>query len=220
MNRIEENIPNTLAPTSASSTSVDLSSSSSSSSAASPIYESKIDSKTIIIILLIFFLALTLIGSTLMNILGNIAKSTSAIVISVSERILDALGYSAGTALNASSDVAADVLKTGVDLTDGAIQDVGNLLIGNENPAVKTEPEKKLEQNVQNKNSHPSPSEPSPDTSENPIQKPITSDKTNWCLIGEYQNKRGCIEISDTDKCISGQVFPSQKMCLNPTWTP
>jgi hypothetical protein len=154
-----------------------------------------------------------------MNILGNIAKSTSDIVISVSERILDALGYSAGTALNASSNVAADVLKTGVDLTDGAVQNIGNLLIGEDNAKPS------LEKSVQEKKPEPPkesepPKEPSPDTSENPIQKPISSDKSNWCLIGEYQNKRGCIEIADSDKCMSGQVFPSQKMCLNPTWTP
>lgn len=219
MNRIEETIPNTFAPKSASVSTSSPESVLASSSASSPIYESKMDSKTIIIILLIFFLALTLIGTTLMNILGNIAKSTSAIVISFSERILDALGYSAGTALNASSNVAADVLKTGVDLTDGAVHNIGNLLIGEDNskPSLeKTVQEKKPETSE----SKESPKEPTPDTSENPIQKPITSDKSNWCLVGEYQNKRGCIEIADSDKCMSGQVFPSQKMCLNPTWTP
>jgi hypothetical protein len=158
-----------------------------------------------------------------MNILGNLAKMISDIVISVSQRILRSFGYSAGTALNASSDVAADVLKTGVDLTDGAIQNIGNLLIGNTPPPEEAKPS--LEKSVQEKKPEPPkesepPKEPSPDTSENPIQKPISSDKSNWCLIGEYQNKRGCIEIADSDKCMSGQVFPSQKMCLNPTWTP
>ena len=60
---------------------------------------------------------------------------------------------------------------------------------------------------------------PMPSASENPIQKPISANKTNWCLIGEYQQKRGCIEIKDHDKCMSGQVFPTQKMCLNPNLT-
>ena len=57
------------------------------------------------------------------------------------------------------------------------------------------------------------------DNSENPIQKPISSGKSGWCLVGEYANKRGCIEVSETDKCMSGQVFPNQKMCLNPNIT-
>ena len=60
--------------------------------------------------------------------------------------------------------------------------------------------------------------EPSPDTTKNPIQNPISS-KKGWCLVGEYQGKRGCIEIGEYDKCLSGQVFPEEKLCLNPTFT-
>jgi hypothetical protein len=60
---------------------------------------------------------------------------------------------------------------------------------------------------------------PSADTSASPIQNPIATTKSNWCLVGEYQDRRGCIEIGDSDKCLSGQVFPSQTMCLNPTIT-
>ena len=59
--------------------------------------------------------------------------------------------------------------------------------------------------------------EPSPDVSENTIQKSLNSNKTKWCLAGEYQNKRGCINLSESDKCMSGQVFPTEEMCLNPT---
>ena len=58
--------------------------------------------------------------------------------------------------------------------------------------------------------------DPEPDAPENTIQKPITSTKYNWCLVGEYQNKRGCMPVTESDKCLSGQVFPTQKMCLNP----
>jgi hypothetical protein len=78
------------------------------------------------------------------------------------------------------------------------------------------------DQNLDNKinNAPKLPEEPKPDKSENPIQNPVTSSKKNWCLVGEYQGRRGCIEIKDQDKCISGQVFPEQKMCLNPTLTP
>ena len=57
--------------------------------------------------------------------------------------------------------------------------------------------------------------QPEPDDSTT-IQKPITSDKAKWCLVGEYKNKRGCIEIGEHEKCMSGQVFPEQQMCLNP----
>ena len=47
-----------------------------------------------------------------------------------------------------------------------------------------------------------------------------SSKKVGWCLVGEYEGRRGCIEISDYDKCLSGKVFPSQEICMNPTQTP
>ena len=56
----------------------------------------------------------------------------------------------------------------------------------------------------------------SPTPSENPIQKPITAGKSGWCLVGEYEGKRGCISVNDYDKCLSGQVFASQDQCLLP----
>lgn len=58
------------------------------------------------------------------------------------------------------------------------------------------------------------PTTPSPDNPENPIQKPISANKTSWCLVGEYQQKRGCIELDTGDKCISGQTFPTKETCL------
>jgi hypothetical protein len=53
-----------------------------------------------------------------------------------------------------------------------------------------------------------------------PIQNPISSGKSGWCLVGEYQSKRGCVEIGANDKCMSNQVFSSKELCLNPTFTP
>jgi len=73
------------------------------------------------------------------------------------------------------------------------------------------------EMNIQNNNM--SKNEPVDDKSETPIQKPMTSDKTSWCLIGEYQGKHSCVSVKDSTKCMSGQVFPNEKMCLNPTKT-
>ena len=192
-----------------------------------------IDSQSILILLLFFFLILSVLGINLLNILGNFLQSLSEIFGPIINQFLNALGYSAGTALDKVSDVTADTAKIGIDIADGALNNIGGLLKGSV-PSPESKPESDSDQNPpppppppsepsKEPPSEPSkepPSEPSPDTSENTIQKPITSDKWNWCLVGEYQNKRGCIEITDTDKCMSGQVFPSQKMCLNPTWTP
>ena len=58
---------------------------------------------------------------------------------------------------------------------------------------------------------------PSADTAASPVQNPISSNKSQWCLAGEYQHRNGCVEVDNASKCMSGQLFPTQQMCLNPT---
>jgi hypothetical protein len=217
MNRIEEpyfNKPETIPLNKTTATVYDSSSES--------INIGAFDTKTILILLLFFFLLISVLGINLLHILGNFLQSLSDIFGPVLNRFLNALGYSAGTALDKVSDVTADAAKVGIDIADGALNNIGGLLKGSgPDPSLVTVHNN--EKKDLTPNDMPPPTahkEPSPDSSENVIQKPITSDKWNWCLVGEYQNKRGCIEITDSEKCMSGQVFPSQQMCLNPTWTP
>lgn len=53
----------------------------------------------------------------------------------------------------------------------------------------------------------------SPDDSRSSIQ---TTGKSGWCYIGEEQGIRTCSEIGVNDVCMSGDVFPSQEICMNP----
>jgi len=131
---------------------------------------------------------------------------------SLTNDFISNLLYSTGWFIGKSSDLVSTGAETGIDIANGAVHNGSDLLIkaskkqGNLSPdSLRSKTEK--------------PGEPAPDTSTNPIQKPISSGKSNWCLVGEYQGKRGCIEVSDSDKCMSGQVFPSQYACLNPTFS-
>ena len=38
-----------------------------------------------------------------------------------------------------------------------------------------------------------------------------------FCYVGEDRGVRSCIEVKDYDKCMSGQIFPSQQICVHPT---
>jgi hypothetical protein len=52
-----------------------------------------------------------------------------------------------------------------------------------------------------------------PDDSRSSMQ---TTGKAGWCFIGEDQGIRTCAEIGVNDGCMSGDVFPSQAVCMNP----
>jgi hypothetical protein len=54
---------------------------------------------------------------------------------------------------------------------------------------------------------------PHPDDSRSSIQ---TIGKSGWCYIGEEQGTRTCSEIGINDSCMSGDVFPTQAICMNP----
>ena len=38
----------------------------------------------------------------------------------------------------------------------------------------------------------------------------------SYCYVGEDDGLRTCIPISDADKCMSGDIFTSENMCVNP----
>lgn len=154
-----------------------------------------IDGKMLIIIGLVLILFFSYLGINLLHIFGNIVQNTVNYVSPVFVNFLNSVGYSSGTIINKTADVVSDTAKVGIDIAEGAVQNVGNLLL---------------------KSSSKTTNDPKPDVGEDTIQKSLGSGKTKWCLVGEYQNKRGCIDIAESDKCISGQVFPNEQICLNP----
>jgi hypothetical protein len=40
--------------------------------------------------------------------------------------------------------------------------------------------------------------------------------KAGWCYIGEDRGFRSCAEVGVNDICMSGDIFPTQQICVNP----
>jgi hypothetical protein len=53
------------------------------------------------------------------------------------------------------------------------------------------------------------------DDSNSTIQQ--ASGKAGWCLIGEDRGYRSCVEVGKSDTCMSGDIFPSKDICVNPS---
>ena len=180
--------------------------------------QSLFSSKNTIIVILTILLILSFLGINLLDIASNIIKSIVYILGPFISQILAVFGYTSGTLINKGADVVSDTAKIGIDIAEGTVQNVGNLLISASSGSIPNLTSiKPLDIKLSQDKPTPAPTQPAEDTSENPIQKPISSSKSGWCLIGEYENRRGCIEVGEQDKCLSGQIFPNQKMCLNPT---
>ena len=171
-------------------------------------------SNKVIIAALLILLILSFLGINLLTMFGTVVETIVAILGPFISQVLSIFGYTTGSVLNKTADVVGDVAKTGVDVAEGSLQSVGSILKDASRKHVDPNAASQLD-NVLNVSPNRM-NEPAPSPSESPIQKPITAGKTGWCLVGEYEGKRGCVEVGEQDKCMSGQLFASLNACANP----
>ena len=171
-------------------------------------------SNQIIIFVLLALLILSFLGINLLTMVGTLVEMVTSIVGPLIAQLLSIFGYTTGSVLNKTADVVGDVAKTGVDVAEGSLQSVGNILKDASRKHVDPNAATNLDAVL---NVSPTTyNDPAPSPSESPIQKPITAGKSGWCLVGEYEGKRGCIQVGEQDRCLSGQIFGTQNACLNP----
>lgn len=57
---------------------------------------------------------------------------------------------------------------------------------------------------------------PEPDVSASRLQANKPTSKQGYCYIGEDRGFRSCIEVGKGDVCMSGDIFPTKDICINP----
>ena len=57
---------------------------------------------------------------------------------------------------------------------------------------------------------------PMPDDAGSVTQLSKAKNKSGFCYIGEDRGFRSCISVGEGDTCMSGDIFPSQELCINP----
>lgn len=163
-------------------------------------------SKNSIILVLVVLLILSFLGINILSIGSNLLSAVSNIVVPFFINILAFLGYTTGTLLSTSSVIVGESAKKAIDVAQDTLHESGNALVN----ISKT---KLLGDSIQT-GKHNNVFDPEPVSASNPV---ITKNNSGWCLVGEYKDQRGCVEVDETDKCMSGQIFPSKQACLTPT---
>jgi|10_taG_2_1085330.scaffolds.fasta_scaffold10954_5 competence protein ComGC len=140
--------------------------------------------------ILLIIIILSILG---LNIFNYLARGTDVIA----DTGKDAIGTLAeGT--KQTIQMATTGAKTGVDVAGGTLESGLDVL------------EKTLDIHVSDGNSG---SPPSPDNSNSSIQNP---NKSGYCYIGTEKGFRSCVYVGKNDKCMSGDIFPSKDICINP----
>lgn len=88
-------------------------------------------------------------------------------------------------------------------------------------PSVKfnriDDPNTTTQKAIQNavKSQHKQQTKPSEDEAGSSTQQ-LQSRKSGYCYIGEDRGFRSCVQVGEGDTCMSGDIFPTNAICINP----
>jgi hypothetical protein len=175
--------------------------------------------KNAIIITLLFLLILLLVGINLLKIVGIILSDIADPLVPAFRSLLSMIGFTAGNIIKGSADVVANTSELGIDIAKGTTHSIGDILINSANPGIDTSKQTDLSDIIGVWNYPGSITEPTPVQSTEPTVTPISTQKpkAGWCYVGDFSGVKGCVEVTEHDKCMSGQIFASQAECLKPS---
>lgn len=185
---------------------------------------------------LIIILILALLG---INIFVYLAKGTGAVAIFIDKYfgpLLKLFGITVLETTKQTINVSATGTKAGVDIaagtTTGAINVVEKGINTNTNTGQQASSTQKNSMPVQQQiqeggslnefsqgtldsvlNDASRGGEPEPDNAVSTVQ---STGKAGWCYIGDDRGTRACSQVGVNDMCMSGDIFPSQDICMNP----
>ena len=154
--------------------------------------------------------------------LFNLGKVTGWI-----ESGLNFFGYSTGETIKTTANVGAAGVTSSTNVAAGAVAGSINIL---EKGLHLTPEEKSQGQSQGQQSSPPTQAEsavlstglanlkkmtPAPDDATSVTQSGGRS-KSGYCYIGEDRGFRSCIKVGENDQCISGDIFPTMDICINP----
>ena len=170
-------------------------------------------------------LILAFLGFNIFTYLGKVTEETAGFL----KPILSIFGYGAATTVKQTTNVAATGAKGLVDVAAGTVTSGVGLL-------EKGLDAKKTQGQTRNKIDDTTPStqstsnavdqavtrktprgEPVPDDAGSRTQLSRGSGKAGYCYIGEDRGFRSCIKVGEADMCMSGDIFPTQEICINPS---
>ena len=179
---------------------------------------------------LILIIVLAFVG---FNIFSYLAKGTDVLVqftsffTDIFENISKFIINLSATGIQSASDVSASAIDTSSEVvkenTDGKSNEPTE---NNEEPEQQDQQQQQgqqqqlyMQQQQPYPTSYPQSNEFPPSQTEMepmPASAMDADNKSGWCLVGQEQGFRSCIEVNEFDKCISGNIFPSKDICTNP----
>jgi len=174
----------------------------------------------IIIILILAFLGF--------NIFAYLAEGTQSIIdffTPFMEKIFGTARDVTGQVVHVSAEGAKAVVGGTTDVVDSGLSSVQDITAASSSVKGESLNQPNLDENSQgdqstlNRTLNRAQSQQSPqqDYQANEASSSVHSaGKSGWCFIGEDRGFRTCGQVGINDTCMSGEIFPSQEICMNP----
>jgi hypothetical protein len=160
---------------------------------------------------MLIVIILAFLGINILSSFGAVIK----VIVDIFRPLLAILGYTIGE----TSKEAVKIVKTGstevIDVAAGTLTGGINVL----EKGLTGKYSKDLMGGKKEKKTKTSSSSsfPIPDEAGSKTQASKANSKAGYCYIGEDRGFRSCIQVNDTDTCMSGDIFPTQEICINPS---
>lgn len=182
----------------------------------------------LIVVILLF------LGVNIFSYLGDLLQIIKEALAPLLKNILESLGYVVTETTKDVTQLSAEGAKLGIDVAAGTVESginviQGQLDINQSSNGQQTRQQQPQQQQQGNKNVNTLSSslssaladaeynsEPMPDDTTSSTQRNGSS-KSGYCYIGEDRGFRSCIAVKEGDVCMSGDIFPSQAICVNPS---
>jgi len=173
---------------------------------------------------------LLFLGVNIFSYLGDFLQHIKDISAPIIGSILKNFGYVVTETTKDVTEITAEGAKLGVDVAAGTVESGIDVIQGQ----LDIESGNSQKSNINSNNNQKSTlstlsnslstaladaeynTEPLPDDATSSTQR-IGPGKAGYCYIGEDRGFRSCISVKDGDTCMSGDIFPSNEICVNPS---
>lgn len=160
----------------------------------------------------LLFVILLFLGINIFSYLAKTSTYFANLTEAIFGPIANLFGFSLVKTVEKVVDTSAEGAKFGIDLTKDAIDDVLTLGQGESGSNSKSFiGELESGMTPENENNEPEPTDSSSTMASN------TNSKGGYCYAGVDRGYRSCVKISDGEQCISGKIFPTKELCVNPS---
>tara|TARA_B100000424_G_C22945412_1_gene503193 strand:- start:198 stop:866 length:669 start_codon:yes stop_codon:yes gene_type:complete len=173
----------------------------------------------------LILVVLLFLGFNIFSYLGDLLDYLKEIFAPLLKGIMESLGYTVAETTKSVTKITADGAKVGIDVAAGTVESGVNVLQG------QLDMEDDKSSSTSNKKQNPSTTDntlttalsdaeknsvPLPDDATSSTQR-VKPGKSGYCYIGEDRGFRSCVPVRADDVCMSGDIFPSKDICVNPS---